>query len=97
MSERLESSIQSEIIKKLKKRKKSFTHKHCPDPVGYPDVEHLERGILFLFELKRTSKDEASKIQKYRHKKLKKAGAIVNVVWKWQQVLDILNKTLNKL
>ena len=94
---RLESSIQSEIIKKLKKRKKSFTHKHCPDPVGYPDIEHLEKGILFVFEVKRTADDEPTPIQKLRHKQLKKAGAIVKVVWSWQQVLDILNKTLNKL
>lgn len=93
----LESYKQGKIIKKLKKRKKSFTHKHFPDPVGYPDIEHLEKGILFLFECKRTPNDEPTPIQKLRHKQLKKAGAIVNVVWSWQQVEDILNKTLNKL
>ena len=92
----LESYEQSKIIKKLKKRKKSFTHKHFPDPVGYPDVEHLEKGVLFLFECKRTKKDKPSPIQKLRHNQLKKAGAIVKVVWNWKQVLNILNKTFNK-
>jgi len=97
MSERLESSIQAEIIRKLKKRKKSFTHKHPADPPGYPDVEHLERGKLFLFEIKRSAKHKPAALQIYKMKELKKAGAIVNVVWNWQQVEAILNKTLNKL
>ena len=92
---KLESSLQTDIIKKLKKRKNSFTYKHCPDPVGYPDIEHIEQGKLFLFEVKRSkqhAKDETTPIQKYRHEELKKAGAIVKVVWSWKQV----NKTLNK-
>lgn len=91
MAERLESSIQAEIIKKLKKRKKSFTHKHSPDPAGYPDIEHLERGVLYLFEVKRSEKHKPTKLQLYRHKELKKAGALVYVVYTWNQVEKILD------
>ena len=89
---KLESSIQSEIIKKLKKRKNSFTYKHCPDPVGYPDIEHIENGVLYLFEVKRSAKDKPSKIQKFRHKQLTKAGAKIFVVWSWTQVKNVLTK-----
>lgn len=92
---RLESSIQAEIIKKLKKRKKSYTHKHSPDPAGYPDVEHLERGVLFLFEIKRSSIEQPTPLQIYQHKKLRKAGAKVFVVYCWKQVERILNDHFN--
>lgn len=94
---RLESSIEAEIIKNLKKRKKSDTYKHVPVPAGQPDIEHLEKGTRFCFEVKRDKDHEASPIQKYRHQQLRKAGAIVKVVWSWDQVLKTLNKTLNKL
>jgi len=87
---KLESVIQTEIIKNLKKRKKSFTYKHCPDPTGYPDIEHMERGKCYLFEVKRSKKHKPSKIQKFRHKQLRKAGYKVYVVWSWDQVENIL-------
>jgi len=95
---RLESSHQAEIIRELKKRKRSFTHKHCPSPTGYPDVEHLECGVLFLFECKRTPKDIPSPIQARRHRELKRAGARVYVVYTWKQVKRIMNgfRKINK-
>jgi len=91
MADKLESAIQSDIIKKLKKRKNSFTYKHCPDPVGYPDIEHIENGVVYLFEVKRSKDHEPSKIQKFRHKQLAKAGAKVYVVWSWKMVKSLLN------
>ena len=91
---RLESSIDKEIIKKLKLRKNTYTFKHPPIPTGFPDIFHLESGRLFLFEDKRNKEHKATEIQKYQHKKLRKAGAIVNVVWSWKQVKKILKKEL---
>lgn len=76
----LESKKQSAIIKWLKRRPKSVTYKHCPDPSGIPDVHHIEKGHSFYFEVKRATTDEARKLQKYRIKKLRKAGATALVV-----------------
>lgn len=87
---RLESAIQAQIIKKLKKRKNSFTHKHCPDPAGYPDIEHLENGKLYLFEVKRSENHKPTELQLLRHRQLEEAGATVSVVWSWDQVKEIL-------
>lgn len=87
---KLESVIQSDIIKRLKKRKKSFTYKHPPVPTGIPDIFHLEKGVEFRFEVKRTEADKPTPIQLYQHKKLRKAGAKVFVVWSWDQVNKIL-------
>ena len=88
---RLESSIQTEIIKKLKKRKHSFTYKHPPYPPGMPDIHHIEKGVSFYFEVKRSKDHKPTKLQKYIHKKLKKAGAKVYVVWSWEQVDQIIS------
>jgi Holliday junction resolvase len=88
---RLEKSIETEVLKYLKGRKKSFTFKHPPIPTGFPDVFHLEKGTLWLFELKRTKKHKPTKIQKYVHKKLRKAGAKVYVVWSLDQVKELIH------
>lgn len=91
---RLESSIQAEIIKKLKKRPNSDTFKSPPSPTGQPDINHLET-IQFYFEVKRSEDHKPTEIQLYRHKKLRKAGAIVTVVWNWEQVEKVLKKHLS--
>jgi penicillin-binding protein-related factor A (putative recombinase) len=91
---KLESKIQSEIIKYLKTRKDTFTYKHDPYPTGYPDIEHIENGKVFLFEVKRTLKHEATPLQILRHKQLSKAGAIVEIVYNLKQVKQTLNKYL---
>jgi len=94
---RLESAIQSDIIKKLKARyKKGFVYKHPPSPTGIPDIHFILKGVSYWFEVKRTSKEEPSPIQKLRHKQLKKAGCIVGVVWDWKQVDYILQETQAK-
>ena len=90
---RLESSIQSEMIKKLNNCDGCFAYKHCPDPVGYPDIQHSECGVVYLFEVKRSKEHKPSAIQKYMHKKLRKAGYKVFVVWKWSQVEKIIGRT----
>ncbi len=91
---RLESAIQSEIITKLKAQyKKGFVYKHPPSPTGIPDIHFILKGVSYWFEVKRTSKEEPSPIQKLRHKHLKKAGCIVGVVWDWKQVDYILQES----
>ena len=87
---KLESSIEKDSIKWLKGRKKSFTFKHPPIPTGFPDIFHLEKGKLFLFEMKRSKNHKASPIQKYVHNKLRKAGAVVHVIWSLDQIKEIL-------
>jgi len=92
--ERLESSIERQIIKELRKRPKTYSYKHPPIPVGFPDIEHKERGRTFLFEVKRSKTHKATPIQKYVHKQLKKTGNKVWIVWSWKQVKKILKKEL---
>ena len=87
---KLESKIQSEIIKWLKKRPNSYTYKHEPTPSGIPDIHHMENGIHYWFEVKRTAKEQPSPIQLYRHKQLREAGDNVHVVYILQQVKDII-------
>lgn len=96
MYSRLESSIQTEIIKWLRQRPHSFTYKHPPYPAGIPDIHHLEHGFAFYFEVKRTNKDKARKLQKLRIKKLRKAGCICDVVYSLDDVKVIISKTLSK-
>ena len=88
----LESKIQSDIIKWLKKRPNTFTYKHEPVPTGIPDIHHIENGISFYFEVKRTAKDMPRKMQKLRIKQLKKAGAIAKVVRSLREVRQIIYK-----
>lgn len=90
----LESAIEKKCIKNLKKRENSFTFKHPPIPTGFPDIFHLENGRLYLFEMKRDGKHEASVIQKWMHKQLRKAGAVVHVVWSWEQIEKIIKDSL---
>ena len=91
---RLESSIESQILRELKKRPKTFSYKHPPIPTGFPDVEHKEAGRTFLFEVKRSKTHKPTPIQKYTHKQLRKAGCKVWIVWSWKQVKKILKKEL---
>ncbi len=92
---KLESSIQSDIIKWLRKRPHSDTYKHPPYPEGTPDIHHLEKGISFYFEVKRTQSDKARPNQKKRMKQLRKAGAICKVVRSLRDVQIIISKTLS--
>ncbi len=85
-TDRLESAIQTDGIKWLQTRKNSVTYKHPPSPTGIPDVHHCEAGISIWFEFKRTKRHKPSKLQKRIHKRLRKAGHIVVVVWKLSQV-----------
>jgi len=92
---RLESSRQAEILTKLRARKfGGFAYKHEPSPVGMPDICFIELGVVYFFEVKRTSKDKPTDIQKLRHRQLSDAGSVVHVVWSWKQVKDILNGSL---
>lgn len=90
--QQLESKIQSDIIKWLKRRPNSFTYKHEPYPTGMPDIHHIEEGIGFWFEVKRTKKDKARDIQNLRIKQLKKAGNIAKVVRSLDEVKSIIYK-----
>lgn len=87
---KLESKIQTDIIKYLKLRPNSFVFKCEPTPTGIPDISALLNGVQFYFEVKRSKKHKPTKIQKYRHKQLRKAGANVYVVWKLSQVIKIM-------
>ena len=88
--QRLESAIQGDGIKLLKARPNTVTYKHPPSPTGIPDVHHCEAGVSIWFEFKRTKKHKPSKLQKRMHKKLRKAGHVVVVVWKLSQVKKAL-------
>ena len=96
MATRLESKIQTDILKWLKARPKTFTYKHPPSPSGIPDIHHIESGVGFWFEVKRTHKDKARKLQKLRMKKLRKAGNITKVVRSLDEVKYIIGITLSK-
>ena len=85
---KLESKIQTEIIQWLKPR--GFVYKHEPVPTGIPDIAFIRDGQSFWFEVKRSKKHKPTKIQKYVHKKLRKAGAKVYVVWSLDMVKEII-------
>lgn len=94
---RLESSIQSEFIKKLKRRRRMYkkkhkpvSYKHPPYPVGIPDIHHIEAGLTLWIEVKRSEHDKPTPIQLKRHKLLRAAGAHVLVAWEWNQVAQWL-------
>ena len=91
---RLESSIQTEFLKKLKKRDNSVTYKHHPIPTGIPDIHHIESGRSFWIEVKRASSYKPSPLQYKRHELLRAAGAIVIVAWEWEQVETMLKEHL---
>ena len=91
---RLEASIQSDIIKKLKR--KGFVYKHPPSPVGIPDIHFIMDGVCYWFEVKRSSKEEPTPIQKLRHRQLRDAGCIVEVVWSWKQVKRIISRGVQR-
>jgi hypothetical protein len=87
----LESKIQSNILKYLRTRPNSFTYKHEPVPAGIPDIHHIENGKSYWYEVKRSKSHKPSKIQKRIHKKLKKAGQKVHIVWSLEQVILTLS------
>ena len=88
----LESKIQSDILKWLKRRPNTVTYKHCPDPAGIPDIHHIEKGHAFYFEVKRTAKDKARYLQRLRIRDLRKAGATAKVV----RSVDDVEKQIRK-
>jgi len=89
---KLESAIQTEIIKWLKTLKKSFVYKHEPSPSGIPDIHCIYKGHSFWFEVKRTKNHKPTQLQIYNHNKLRKAGASVTVVWSLKQVKGIIKE-----
>ena len=90
---KLESKIQTEIIQYLQGRTcKSVTYKHPPYPTGIPDIIHYEKGRVYNFEVKRTINDKARAMQKYRIKKLKRAGIVAVVVRSVNDVKKIMKK-----
>jgi Holliday junction resolvase len=94
----LESSLQSRVIKRLK-RKGFMAYKHEPSPVGMPDVHAIKGGEHIWFETKRSreyaeSNYKNKRIQLYRHRQLRKAGDEVYVVWSMKQVMDIISKRI---
>ena len=91
---KLESKIQSEILKYLKSRSNSFTYKHFEYPTGMPDIHHIENGYHYWFEVKRSKNHKPTKMQLYRHKQLKNAGDKVFVVWSLDQIKRIINNPL---
>ena len=91
---RLESSIQAQILRELKKLD-GFAYKHPPYPAGMPDIHFIYNGISFFFEVKRSKKHKPTKLQKHRHKQLRKVGCIVKVVTSWGEVKDILSKYMS--
>ena len=87
---KLESSVQTDILKELKDY--GYAYKHPPSPKGIPDIHFMSVGGNLWFEVKRSSKEKPSSIQLVRHKKMRKAGQLVYVVWSWLQVKEILNE-----
>ena len=81
---RLESSIQSDILKYLKNF--GFAYKHEPSPAGIPDIHFIWGGKSVWFEVKRSKKHKPTALQLYQHQKLIEAGAEVYVVWSLKQV-----------
>jgi len=88
---KLESKIQSDILKYLKSRPDTVSYKHFEYPTGMPDIHHIELGVHYWFEVKRSKKHIPTKIQQYMHKKLSNAGDKVFVVWSLEQVRRVFN------
>lgn len=92
---RLESAIQTEILKKSKQYE-VFAYKHPPDPVGIPDVHIFGNGIHLWVEVKRSSKDKPKPHQLLKHDELRKAGDTVIVAWTWEQVEPVMDRLFTK-
>ena len=95
---KLESAIQSEILKKLNKLPKTFAFKVNPPPNGIPDIHCLSDGVPYYFEVKRTANDKARKLQQYRIEQLREAGGVAEVVTSYADVVKYMsfNKHLRK-
>lgn len=96
-SDRLESSIQSDIIKDFNKIKKTYSFKINPPPTGIPDVHVLTHGVPFYFEVKRTESDEARALQEYRINQLREAGGTAHVVRSVAEAMSIVHDKLESL
>jgi len=92
---KLESSIQSDILKYLRTIPKSFVYKHEPVPTGIPDIHFIINGKSIWFEVKRSKNHKPTPIQKRTHKRLKKAGCKVYVVWSVNQVVLKIHKVIS--
>lgn len=91
---RLESSIQSDILKYLKRF--GFVYKHEPSPAGIPDIHLILNGKSIWFEVKRSKKHKPTPLQLYQHQKLRDAGAEVYVVWSLKQVKKLYSNEISK-
>lgn len=93
-----ELALQGKIRKHLK------TVPHCwnvkvktADRQGIPDVLVCFRGYFIAFEVKRTSKDQATKIQQYELDKIEQAQGfafVVSSVAEVKVIIDRLSKQL---
>lgn len=94
---KLESAIQSEILKWFNKQKKCYAFKVNPPPNGIPDVHILIRGVPFYLEVKRTEDDEPRDLQVYRIEQLRKAGGTAHVVRSLSESKAIVHDRLKDL
>lgn len=93
MSEKLEKEYQSEILKYLRARPKSFTFKAAAgvySQAGIPDIIHVEGGRFFGFEVKRPTRGKVSAIQMATIHWIRAAGGVAEVVHGVDEVKQIL-------
>lgn len=81
------------------------THGGPYTPVGMPDLLVVVKGMLVAFEVKAPRENESdaqvlarvTPLQAETLKKLREAGAVAEVVWTVDQVLDVLNRCVPKV
>lgn len=95
-TEILESKKQSKIIKWANRLQNTYAFKVNPPPNGIPDVHIISHGVPFYFEIKRTDKDHARKLQKYRIKQLRKAGGNAQVIRSLDEAKEVVARVLLK-
>ena len=84
----LERDIQARILKYLRARPDSFTHKLAAGPYstpGVPDILHVEDGHTFFFEVKRVG-GKVTPLQQQTLDRILLAGVIAAVVYDVQTV-----------
>lgn len=87
----LEASIVTTILRHLKKVPEGFVWKTHGGPMraGMPDILFVYGGRLYAFEVKRPG-GKATARQLNTLEQLRKAGAVAEVVYSWQEVKWIM-------
>lgn len=90
----LEREIQARILKYLRSRPLSFTHKLAAGPYstpGVPDILHVEDGHTFFFEVKRVG-GKVTPLQRQTLDQITMAGVTAEVVYDVQSVKYLLER-----